>query len=348
MNAAVEIDSAGELAELLAARPPRHVRLCGTGSRQHGLPPPPPDTVALSLRRLSAIERFEPDDLTCSVQAGLPRRELDAALLPHRLELACAGQGSLGGLFAADPIGALTAGGPAPRSLLLGMDAVLASGQAFKSGARVVKSVAGFDLHKLFVGSRGLLFAATTLHLRLRPRPRASAAFCCAGLDADAAVQQFQQLRLLPVPPARLQLRRDGDGCRVSGRIAGRASFVTATLRTLALPEVDGDGDGDAALQPRAGEALLHGMLRPSRLPQLLQQLPAAARLLVHGSGRFEVAVPAAATTALLQALPVLGAHAAVAGGDGALLGRGTALDPGAERLQRQLKDALDPAGVLV
>src|SRR5262249_62079036 len=92
--------------------------------------------------------------------------------------------------------------------------------------ARVVKSVAGFDVHKLSGGSRGLLFAASLLHLKLRPRPQASADFTTAPAPAAAAVPQFLALRQLAPAPVRLALLAGPDGCRVAGRFAeiGRAS----------------------------------------------------------------------------------------------------------------------------
>ena len=347
MSGAHQPGTVAELVELLAAGGPRRVRLCGGGSRQRSLPPLPPDAARLSLQKLDRIERLEPDDLTCSVQAGVPRAALDDALRPHQLELACAGGGSLGGLFASDPIGPLSPGGPSPRSLLLGLDAVLGSGQQFKSGARVVKSVAGFDLHKLFVGSRGKLFAATTLHLKLRKAPRASACFGTAPLAVEPALRLFEQLRLLPVPPAALPLRCVDGSCTLRGRVAGRANSVAATLRQQALPEV-ADGGFEYDLSPAPGQELLHGSVRPSRLPALLAALPAAATMLLHGGGRFAVTLPAASTDALMAALPMLGAHAVVADGADGRIGRSTPLDPGAERLQRALIAALDPAGVLV
>ncbi|MBL8730310.1 MAG: FAD-binding oxidoreductase [Planctomycetes bacterium] len=344
MTASHEPHSAHELEDLLRARRGR-IRLCGSGSRQDRLPPPG-DAAVVRLARLDAIHRLEPGDLTCSVGAGLRRDVLDEALHRVGLELPCAGGGTIGGLFAHDAVGASTAGGAQPRSLLLGLEGMLANGTRFRAGAQVVKSVAGFDVHKLLVGSNGRLFVAVQMHLRLRPRPRAEAWFRRDGLEAAAACAQFAALRALAVPPAELHLQRTGSQCVVAGRFAGRASFVAERLRRLALPEAE--PWRTLHLEPDGSGEVLAGIVLPSRVPELLAALPALPFLL-RGGGRFELATASpAASDAALGALAALGAHACVARGEPARRGRGTTLDPGAERLLAGLKRALDPDDTFV
>jgi FAD/FMN-containing dehydrogenase len=210
----------------------------------------------------------------------------------------------------------------------------------------VVKSVAGFDVHKLLVGSNGRLFAAVQMHLRLRPRPRAEAWFRRDGLDVRAACEQFAQLRALAVPPAELQLQRTASGCVVAGRFAGRASFVAERLRSLALPE--GEPGGTMHLEPNDGGEVLTGIVLPSRVPSLLAAVPATPFLL-RGSGRFELATASpAATDAAFAVLVAHGAQASIVRGEPSRRGLGTTLDAGASRLLVGLKRALDPAGTFV
>ena len=190
--------SAADLGDLLRSRPGR-VRLGGGGSRQDRLREAGA-ALRVQLTAMASIVRLDAPDQTCTVDCGVPRALLDAELARVGLELPCAGGGTIGGLFASDAIGATTAGGPSPRTLLLGCDGMLADGTPFRSGARVVKSVAGFDVHRLLIGSRGLLFAATRLHLRLAPRPRAQQWFHAGHLDRTAALELVRQLRALAVP----------------------------------------------------------------------------------------------------------------------------------------------------
>lgn len=338
--------TAAEVAELLRSRPGR-VRIVGSGSRQERLADPGP-ALRLDLSGLAVIDRLDAPDQTCSVDCGVSRAQLDAALAEVGLELPCRGDGTLGGLFASDPLGAVGPGAPAPRTLLLGIEGVLADGTAWKTGARVVKSVAGFDVHRLLVGSMGRLFVATRLHLRLKPRPRAEQWFANPGLELAPAQALVQRLRGLAVAPAALQLVRDEDGlCSVRGRLTGRATFVAATLREHELVASVPSWRDHLALPP-GGEVVAANVLA-SAIPALLAKAPPNAPFVWHGGGRCELALPSpAATDALLAALPQLAIEACIVRGDAARRGRGTPFDPGQQRLAEGLRRALDPHGILV
>ncbi|MHC4516519.1 MAG: FAD-binding protein [Planctomycetota bacterium] len=93
------------------------VRLAGSGSQQLLVPAPATKVRVISLQSMDRILRLESDDLTCTVEAGVRREALDAALQKRRLQLPCAGGGTIGGLFAADVHGPLGPGMHSPRSL---------------------------------------------------------------------------------------------------------------------------------------------------------------------------------------------------------------------------------------
>jgi FAD/FMN-containing dehydrogenase len=346
--------STTELLDLLRSRPGR-LRLTGQGTRQARLPDAG-SAAALRLDGLATIDRLDGPDQTCSVDCGVTRAQLDAALLPLGLELPCPGEGTLGGLFAADALGAAAEGGGCPRSLLLGLEGALADGTPFRSGARVVKSVAGFDVHKLFVGSRGRLFVATRLHLRLRPRPRAAFVFANGGLDAGEAVALLRRLRALPLPLAALQLHRQADGAHVvAGRLVGRDAYVRTHARALGLCESDAPlvlhlpaPGWPAEDGPVGGHGeVLAGNVLPSTLPALLAATAGHA-LCWHGGGRFELASPDAAhSERWLEWLHRHHVRAAVVAGPSTRRGHGTPLDDGERALTTALQQALDPHGIL-
>lgn len=349
MNPALP-STADELAACLcdhaAAR--TRVRLVGLDTRARFRTAPPPGAATVSTRGLRAIERLEPDDLTCSVEPGLPCRDLAIALHEKGLELDCVSpddHGTVGGLYASDPLGTAVPGGSSPRSTLLGLDGILADGTRFRSGARVVKSVAGFDVHRLLVGSRGRLFAAALLHLKLRPVPRARLLFATAPSEWDAALRTYSALRREASGPARLLVAREPDGWRVRGRLHGLPRHVASLARAHGLVEVE-RAPADHLAPPPEGRELVVGTARPSVLPRLLEALPADAPFVAHAGGAFETVLRAAETDRLLAALPALQAHAAVAIGAPARVGTATALDAGAERLTRDLRLALDPGAV--
>lgn len=347
------VADAAELADLLRDHAARAapVRLCGTGTRQRELPAPSRPPLLVSLGAMAKITRLEPDDLTCSAEPGVLREHLDAALHDVGLRLPCApSAGTVGGLFALgresspEAPGALASLGA--RALLLGLSGLLAEGRSFKAGARVVKSVAGFDLHKLFVGSRGRLFAATELHLKLRPLPRAAAAFAIHGLEAPRALEQFRALRLDDAPPAAVRLMRTAGAATftVSGRFEGAGRVVADRMRAHGLEE-SGLEERDVGAAPTL-ERLI-GLIAPRRLRELLELLPQDAPLRISGTGTFEVFVTPDEADELLRRLPECGAAAELDLAPPGRRGRATLTDPGAVALQERLKAALDPNDVL-
>ena len=146
---------------------------CGQGTRlQRFLPQAAPD-VWLSASNLKEMIWLDVEDQTCCVEAGMSLHALQEALAPFHLQLDIvapgAQLGTLGGLFMSRER-SLSEGlcGPT-RDHVLGATWMMANGDILKSGARVVKSVAGYDVTRLLLGSRGRLAICLDLTLRLRP-----------------------------------------------------------------------------------------------------------------------------------------------------------------------------------
>jgi len=130
----------------------------------------PPATVFLSCERMSSVDELAQADLMAVVGPGITIRALDESLRgddlywpgadvaePHAL---------VGDVIAFAP-GNWSLAGNLIRRYLLALEAVTADGVRVKAGARTVKSVTGYDLRGLFVGSRGTLGVVTSLTLRL-------------------------------------------------------------------------------------------------------------------------------------------------------------------------------------
>ena len=154
----------------------------------------------LDMSGLAGIELYEPEELVLTALPGTPIAEIEAALAARNQELAFdpldygpllgspAGQGTLGGVIAANLAGSKRLKHGAARDHVLGMDAVSGRGEIFKSGGRVVKNVTGYDLPRALTGSWGTLAVATRITLKVLPRTQTEATFLLSGLDdAQAA-----------------------------------------------------------------------------------------------------------------------------------------------------------------
>jgi hypothetical protein len=128
----------------------------------------------VALDQLIAVDAA---DLVATAPAGVPLPELRAELARHGAWVALDASGSdrmtLGDVLASGAGGPLSAGFGLPRDQVLGLSFTTLSGAPVRTGGRVVKNVAGFDLAKLLIGSRGRFGTITEAHLRLRITPGA-------------------------------------------------------------------------------------------------------------------------------------------------------------------------------
>ena len=152
--------------------------------------------IALSTERMNKILEVNPADFVAVVQPGVNTAEFQAAVEKlgryYPPDPASRANNSIGGNIATN------AGGPrclkygVTRDYVLGLEVVLANGDIVKLGGRTHKNKTGFDLHRLFVGSEGLLGVITEATLKLLPLPpfRASLAVGFDSLNAAARALQ--------------------------------------------------------------------------------------------------------------------------------------------------------------
>ena len=152
----------------------------GLGTRLHWGAPLQQAGPAVSTRRLNGIIDHAVDDLTITVEAGLPLADLQHALaergqwLPVDWPWGTAADlgssaGTVGGLVARGLSGSLHQRHLGVRDQLIGISLMRSDGVAAKAGGRVVKNVAGYDLMRLLCGSWGSLALITGVTLRVQP-----------------------------------------------------------------------------------------------------------------------------------------------------------------------------------
>ena len=131
--------------------------------------------IILSTTRLDKVIEYEPADLTVTVEAGMRLVDLQQELAVNRQFLPMnppyADRCTIGGIVASNSSGPLRLQYGTSRNLVLGMKVVLANGTVVKSGGKVVKNVAGYDLNRLYIGSYGTLGIITEVSLKLSPLP---------------------------------------------------------------------------------------------------------------------------------------------------------------------------------
>lgn len=159
--------SVAELQDVLAHGKPLWV--CGLDTKRRFRAAPPPEATAVSLAGLAGVIAIQPEDQVAIAWAGTPLAEFQEALaekgqrlpiLPESPEgsaawLAAGMPGTLGGWLAMDMPHVWP--GYGPRRMLLGATVLRPDGTVAKSGSQAVKSVAGYDVHKFLVGTRGSL-----------------------------------------------------------------------------------------------------------------------------------------------------------------------------------------------
>ena len=348
----------------------------GSGSRLGwGVPPSRCDLVVDTLR-MDAVVEHAAGDLVARVQAGA--RMGDVARL-----LAAAGQQIALDVPAGATVGGVVASGLAgprrlrygtPRDLLIGITVVRADGTVAKSGGRVVKNVAGYDLGKLFAGSAGTLGLITEATFRLHPLPEARAwvvaefGTAAAACDAVAAAANSQLV------PSAVELSRSSPGGPVRIGVLIEGSQDGAAARASRMAELLSPGEPGSAAEvsaaappwwpgpPEAGDGtLIRVSFWVSALSGVLDAIDEAARdrgvspRLAGSAGAGVLYLscppedPAAAFVGALRgalehgrgAVVVLTAPAAVrdALGGGGMAGTQPALS-----LMRAVKDQFDPS----
>lgn len=304
----------------------------------------------LDTRACTGILNYEPSELVVTARAGTPLAELEAVLAGEGQMLAFepphfAAGATLGGCVAAGLAGPRRAAVGGVRDFVLGARIIDGRGEVLRFGGQVMKNVAGYDVSRLLPGSLGTLGLIVELSLKVLPRPAAEASLQFE-LGEAAALHQLNAWGGQPLP---LSASSWEEG-RLVVRLSGARAAVAAALARLGGERL-GDAAAEAfwrALREHADPffapvAPLWRLSVPSDAPPT--GLPGVERVEWGGAQRWlRGSAPESVVRACTAAL----------GGHATLFRHGPRggavfhpLPAPLLALQRQLKNAFDPAGIL-
>jgi glycolate oxidase len=166
--------------------------------------------VVLSLARMNKIKEINPADFVAVVEPGVNTQHLADEVEKQKLfyppDPASKKDNAIGGNISTN------AGGPrclkygVTRDYVLGLEVVLAGGEVVRLGGRTHKNKTGFDLHRLFVGSEGLLGVITEATLKLLPLPPYRACLAIGFDSMRGAVRSLNAILQAGFLPAALEI----------------------------------------------------------------------------------------------------------------------------------------------
>jgi len=362
-------EAAAELLRTLgeAGRP---VRPRGGGTKDWG--PVVEGAVEVETGGLARILEHNVGDFTAVLEAGVPLAEAQAEFTAHGQMLAidpapsarkagrgeAAGRGrgdvTVGGVMAANDSGPLRHRYGSMRDLVVGTTVALSDGTLARSGGKVIKNVAGYDLGKLFTGSFGTLGLIVRVAVRLHPLAPDTASAVGAGDDPSLLGEAARALAAKPLEADCLDLDwRDGAGRLLvrfgSAAAADQARATVAQMRALGLSECAVIEDDDELWMTQRAQQRGECVLKVSaRLTDLAAVCRTGASVVGRpAAGLYWLSLPA-------DAGAVAAARAALAPRSCTMLDAPAALradawaapDPGALAVMARIKERFDPARI--
>ena len=326
----------------------------GAGTTLRQGPPPTRCDLIIDTGRLDSLIEHAAGDLVVKVQAGHPMSRLQEVLAAAGQQLAVDSAGTVGGAIAGAAAGPRRLLYGTVRDLLIGVTIIRADGVLARAGGKVVKNVAGYDLGKLFTGSRGTLGLIVEAAFRLHPLPRARAFVGATAADPAAAHAMVQALMHSPLVPAAIEVDAPaGAPIEVTALFEGVPDGVAARARTardlLGASGREGDTAPDWWGRDPSGEILVEVGCKPTELQPLMVDNDSDASLRGSaGNGAWRLGLPAGTApervAELLSGFRARGWRSVLLTAPAAVFEKADAWGPVAGLpLMRRVKDQFDP-----
>ena len=190
--------------------------------------------LVLSTARLNRVLEHAWADMTVIVEAGCLVADLQKALAEHGQRLALdplwPERATVGGILSTNDSGTLRVRYGSLRDLIIGITVALPDGTLAKSGGKVVKNVAGYDLSKLFTGALGTLGVIVQAIFRLHPLPRETRSLSFSGTP-ESLNQLLLAIQSSKLTFTGLQLRAAAGSAQLDIRFDGTAPGIQAQVK---------------------------------------------------------------------------------------------------------------------
>ena len=320
-----------------------------------------PAPVDLDIRGLNRVVEHNEGDFTAVVEAGMTLAAAQAAfgragqMLAIDPPLGEADGATIGGVLATNDTGPLRHRYGGMRDLVLGVTVVLADGTVSKSGGKVIKNVAGYDLAKLFTGSFGTLGVIARVAVRLHPALPATATVMGESSDPDRITAAAALLARLPLEADCLDVAWAKGSGRMMVRFAGAAAEERGRTVAARLTQLEGvkivTDDADIWARQRASQratsrdgVVIKISSRPMDLAVILRAADAAGGAVTSRAalGLSWITLPAATNVDALRRSLAPRACTVLDGGDH-VSSPWPAIDPGALAVMQRIKARVDP-----
>lgn len=272
--------------------------------------------VLVSMRRLNRVRDVSPLDNTLVADAGvtLAQAQSAAAAAGRLFPLSIGSEGScqIGGVISTNAGGVNVIRYGNTRDLVLGIEAVLPSGEIWNGLKRLRKDNTGYDLKQLFIGGEGTLGLITGAALKLYPAPRERLTIFAGLSSPDAALRLLARaqdasggavtsfelmsrailaLVLKNIPGSRDPLRSAHDWYALAEFSAGREGALRPMAEEFLGAALDAGELADAALAESEAQAAAFWRLRHSMSEAMKPE---------GGQAKYDVSVPVACVPAFL------------------------------------------------
>ena len=233
-----------------------------------------PGDVVLSLEKMNRIIDIDAVGGTATVEAGAILQTVQEAVadqgLRFPLDLGARGSCTIGGNIATNAGGINVLRYGMMRTLVLGLEAVLADGTVVSSMNRMMKNNAGYDVKQLFIGTEGTLGVVTQAVLRLFPQPASRQCALVALADFESVSGLLVQLQQQLADSLSAFEIMWGDYYRAVTGDAGHRAPLPRDLPFYVVFEAEGaDPEADAArFEDVLGLALENGDVIDAVIPK--------------------------------------------------------------------------------